>query len=276
MNVAFVLLILSVATETPADGATPEASTREALSLSRQLGAEYTVSVAEDWFVVATEKKRMQHGYIKKVVARAYRALYLDFLSVRPDKPIRVYAFGNWRSFRRFEATHYPQDAGGRYGFYDPDRRWLVMNIGPGAGTLTHEMVHPLIEHDLGTIPAWFNEGFAALMEHKRYDRDGRLLFNKNWRRKALVRAIKRGEFSSLRRLMKTRARQFYGDNPALNYAAARAFMLYLHKKKLLKRFYAVYRATRATDPTGISAVETVTGQTLELLEPTWRRWVQR
>ena len=39
------------------------------------------------------------------------------------------------------------------------------MNIGPGPGTLSHELVHPYMEANFPNVPAWFNEGLASLYE---------------------------------------------------------------------------------------------------------------
>jgi hypothetical protein len=49
------------------------------------------------------------------------------------------------------------------WGFYRPDRRIAVANVGQSIGNLRHELVHPLLGDDFPAIPAWLNEGIAAL-----------------------------------------------------------------------------------------------------------------
>ena len=47
------------------------------------------------------------------------------------------------------------------YGYYSPEANALIMNMGPGAGTLSHELVHPYMEANFPEGPSWFNEGLA-------------------------------------------------------------------------------------------------------------------
>jgi len=39
------------------------------------------------------------------------------------------------------------------------------MNAGLGLGTLTHELIHPIVETDFPRAPTWINEGIASLFE---------------------------------------------------------------------------------------------------------------
>ncbi len=55
------------------------------------------------------------------------------------------------------------------YGYYKPDKRVLVMNIGTGGGTLVHELTHALAAFDFPGQPDWFNEGLASPLRAKSF-----------------------------------------------------------------------------------------------------------
>ncbi len=154
--------------------------------------------------------------------------------------------------------------------------RKMVMNIATGTGTLAHEMVHPLIAEDFPEVPTWFNEGFASLYEQSRSLPNDRMEGLLNWRLPGLQRAIREEGIISLRDLMNTSTHSFYGDERGVNYATARYLCLYLQEKELLGKFYVTFKATFEKDSTGITALEKVTGQTLDKLQPAWIAWVKK
>ena len=95
------------------------------------------------------------------------------------------------------------------YGYYSSEDNALVMNIGPGAGTLSHELVHPYIEANFPDAPSWFNEGLASLYEQPR-ERDGHMWGTTNWRLPGLTAMIKAKTLPSLADLLKTSREEFY------------------------------------------------------------------
>ena len=104
------------------------------------------------------------------------------------------------------------------FGFYSGARRVMVMNIGLGAGTLVHELVHAFVGASFPGCPPWLNEGLGSLYEACG-EREGRIHGFVNWRLPALQHAIRAGRLPPLRRLMSLDAAGFYELDPGTNYA---------------------------------------------------------
>src|SRR5258706_2766340 len=60
-------------------------------------------------------------------------------------------------------ARSFGEEPPSTWGFYRPDHRIAIINWGQSVGNLRHELVHPLIADDFPAIPAWLDEGVAAL-----------------------------------------------------------------------------------------------------------------
>ncbi len=143
-----------------------------------------------------------------------------------------------------------------------------------GSGGTEHELVHPLLEEDFPDVPAWFNEGFASLLEQSAYDEDDSMRGLVNWRLPGLQRMLKKTKRPVLKRVMRSTSKEFYGD-PA-GYGVARYLCLYLQEKGKLKKFYPAFRDGFDKDPSGITQMEKVLGMSLKKIEPRWRAWVKR
>ena len=145
------------------------------------------------------------------------------------------------------------------------------MNIGPGAGTLSHEIVHPYIEANFPNSPSWFNEGLASLYEQPS-ERKGRIVGLPNWRLPNLKKEIKAKTLPKLSKLIGTTRDQFYEANYDA-YAYARYLVYYLQEQGKLQEFYKKFLADKK-DLTGATALEAVLGEDLDTFEPKWRKWV--
>jgi hypothetical protein len=152
------------------------------------------------------------------------------------------------------------------------------MNAGPGIGTLTHELVHPIVESDFPTAPDWINEGLASLYEGFSLPKDGEIRGHKNWRHPRLLKALKseaERPYASLRSLFGMTDKEFRGKREDLNYATARYFCLWLEGQGKLWPFYQAWRDSVATDPTGEKAFRTVMGKSPAELDDTWAAWAK-
>ena len=110
----------------------------------------------------------------------------------------------------------------------------MVMNIGLGLGTLTHEIVHPLVEADFPEAPTWLNEGIASVFEAPVIPKPGEIHGVKNWRHPRLKRALtiapsatRRGSTSS----SAMRDESFRSDGEDLHYAMARYVCQWLDER---------------------------------------------
>lgn len=133
------------------------------------------------------------------------------------------------------------------WGFYRPDLRVAIANLGASIGNLRHELVHPLIGDDFPAIPAWLNEGIAALYGTARWD-GKRFEFLVNYRLADLQAAIKAGTLPTIAQLAASTADDVRGDRAMTYYAMSRYVLLFVERRGRLSALYADLRgAERAT-----------------------------
>jgi hypothetical protein len=127
------------------------------------------------------------------------------------------------------------------------------------------------MEANFPDVPSWFNEGLASLYERPSAKK-GRIVGLPNWRLPNLKKEIKAKSLPKMAVLLGTTRDQFYeADYDA--YAYARYIVYYLQEQGKLVDFYKKFLEDKK-DLTGISALESVLGETLEDFEPKWRKWV--
>lgn len=139
------------------------------------------------------------------------------------------------------------------WGFYMPDKRTAIANVGVSIGNLRHELVHPLIGDDYPTIPAWLNEGVASLYGSAKLGKHG-FTFLVNYRLRDLQKALKANTLPSLAELTATTAVDMHGDRAMMFYAYARYVLLFAEKQGTLSKLYA---DLRAADPSKHAAILT-------------------
>lgn len=222
-------------------------------------------------------------GASSVVAKQAIAAYYHGRFATRPKKAITVLLFETAAPYEAYCKARWSKPCGTPYGFYSPSDRAIVMNAGPGIGTLTHELVHPVVEADFPGAPTWIDEGIASLYEAFAFTGPGEIRGQKNWRHPALKAALlARGKsfpggppvFPSLPRLVGMSDTEFRGGKEGLNYATARYFCQWLESKGKLWAFYQAFRDGYATDPTGEKAFTAVLGKSPDALDEEWAKWV--
>ncbi|MBI4563934.1 MAG: hypothetical protein HY716_04475 [Planctomycetes bacterium] len=250
-----------------------EEDSRRALTRMRDEIGPHAESVrVDDVFFLVTDAGLPAIETATATIRRLSVYLQSAYFFTKPTAPIRIYALRNHKSYVAFAHKSLKRYPSTPFGFYLPDERLMVLNLETGTGTLAHELVHPLLTDDFPATPAWFNEGFASLFEHSETRPDGRIVGKSNWRLRNLRAALKEVRIESL---IRTRADEFYSDDRGLHYAAARYVCLYLQEAGLLESFYREFRATANVDQTGKTALEKVTGRSLEEFDRHWRAWVE-
>ena len=124
---------------------------RRARLAKEELGPKAISTVVSDVFVVIGPPG-WQGGQFEQSVAlmRSAMAGYLNGrFGKKPREAISVYLFPNASTYEAFCTKKYSAPCIAHFGFYQPGDRYMVMNIGLGLGTLTHEIVHPLVESRL-------------------------------------------------------------------------------------------------------------------------------
>lgn len=255
-------------------GPSAEALERRATELREELaGKGYTVVVEAPFVVIGDEAaKKVKHraeGILRWSIERYEDELF----AAKPDNVIEVWLFKNERTYRRGAKQRWGDDPDTPYGYYSAENGAIILNIGPGAGTLTHEVVHPFVEVDFPKAPAWLNEGLASLYERPT-ERNGHIWGLVNWRLPSLKREIRAGSLPPLATLLASTSDEFY-DAEYDSYAYARYLMLYLQDKGKLGAFYKQFRGAVGDDPTGARTLADVLEvDDLAKFEPGWRKWV--
>jgi hypothetical protein len=247
-----------------------ELKARKAELEKKLKGQGFTVVVEAPFVVIGNEGaaavKKRATGFLRWTV----KLLEKDFFTKQPDKIIEVWLFGNEKTYRAGAKKYFGDEPDTPYGYYSPTAEALIMNIGPGAGTLSHELVHPYMAVNFPNVPSWFNEGLASLYERP-IEKAGHIWGLPNWRLPNLKRQLRAKTLPPIPALLKTSRDGFYNANYD-SYAYARYLVLYLQEKGKLRDFYQKFLAD-TKDPTGQAAMEDVLGEKLDTFEPKWRKW---
>ncbi|AKU95155.1 glycogen branching enzyme [Labilithrix luteola] len=251
---------------------------RRAAKARGELGARTSVTTVEGVFVLIGPPGFQGAGFDQSVaLVRNAMAGYLNGrFDRKPSEAISVYLFPNAQGYERFCKARYGAPCIAHYGFYHPADRSMVMNAGLGLGTLTHELVHPLVESDFPRAPTWLNEGIASVFEQPVIPRPGEIHGAKNWRHPRLRRALTSAEKEHARLdvLFGMADETFRDDAEDLHYAMARYVCQWLDERGKLWPFYRRWRDTVAVDPTGEKAFEAVLGMTPAAANTPWTKWV--
>ena len=192
----------------------------------------------------------------------------------KPDRAISVYLFPDAPSYEAFCKKKYAAPCIAGFGFYEPNGRFMVMNIGRGIGTLTHEIVHPLVEANFPTAPTWLNEGIASVFEQPIITKPGEIHGGKNWRHPRLLQGLA-AKHVRLDLMFSTSDESFRGDDEALNYATARYICQWLDERGKLWPFFHEWRDHKDTDPTGEKSFAKIVGMTPAEANTPWTKWVK-
>ena len=261
------LLVPAIAAAEPTAAAL---NTRQAELQNKLAGQGYTVLIESTYLVIGDESpstvKNRATGFFRWTTG----LLEKDFFAKRPDKIIEVWLFKNEATYRKGAKKFFDDTPDTPYGYYSPSDDALIMNIGPGAGTLSHELVHPYMETNFPNVPAWFNEGLASLYEQPR-ERNGHMWGTTNWRLPGLHKMIRDKSIPSLSTLLDTSRSGFY-EASYDSYAYARFLCQYLQDHGKLIEFYNKFLAD-TKDRTGKAALEAVLGQSLATFDPVFRKW---
>lgn len=251
-------------------GPTKDELSARAAALEKQLtGQGYTIVIEPPFVVIGDEspkKVQQRASFVRWIV----KLVEKDFFSKQPDRIIDVWLFRNQATYKRGAKKFFDDEPTTPYGYYSAENSALIMNIGPGAGTLSHEIVHPYIEANFPDGPAWFNEGLASLYEQPR-EKDGHMWGTTNWRLPGLQGMIKNKTIPSLGKLMSTTRDAFY-DAPYDSYAYARFLCQYLQDHGKLIEFYKTFTADKE-DLTGQRSLAKVVGMDVAAFDLVFREW---
>ena len=163
----------------------------------------------------------------------------------------------------------------GAAGGFNPHYRVVISPVGIGWGNLIHELTHALHLADMKALgqqhPMWIIEGLGTLFESTTHD-GTRYLGVANFRLPGLIDALSADASIPLKTLASIDRNGF---KPQC-FEQSRYLLMYLQEHKQLESFYSEYKKSYSKDPTGIAALEKVTGMRTDAFEKTWAMWVKR
>ena len=241
------------AVDKPASGKLASEAARD--TLTRQIEAQD--------FVIHTDLSESQAKHYAAVFEGFYNYFGTNYFPLAQQKKLVMLLFSKTADY---EAFHAPGKPPSPFGYYQPARNTLVVNVERGLGTAMHELVHHFqtvggMDHH----PDWINEGipmfFEKFMGH--VANDGTLHLSvgyfSNWRFPIAKEKI--GSFT-LRRMIDE-------GEPCL----ASSFMLFLHKKGHMRRFVQQLQAKgKEAKPEDI--LVGVYGQPIATIEREWKEWI--
>lgn len=162
-------------------------------------------------------------------------------------------------------------------GIYDRDRKRLVArDLGPG---LRHECFHALHWREMDRLrqrhPYWIMEGLAALLEDVEDAPGGGYALAPSWRTNIARRLERSHRLTPWRDLFAMERVAFMGSRARANYAQARAVLMFLHERGVLRQWYRGYVEGYAEDASGASAMERVFGRSIGEVEKEYRGWLR-
>lgn len=248
----------------------------------RHLGGDPAVHVEAGLFVMVSAADSPAFQEAIALTQKAMAAYYNGRFATRPQRPVTVYILPSKEAFESLCIARLGARCDSDFGEYVHETREIFVNVAPGVTTLTHELVHPLIEADFPQAPLWLNEGIAALYEAPVFPQPGEIRGVTNWRLPTLKSGFADFDAKDVARLNRffgdMRDGAFHGPRRALAYAAARYVCQWLDsdaQKQKLWPFYHAWRDHFSDDPLGVKAFTQVVGKAPSEANDEWQKWVQ-
>jgi hypothetical protein len=159
-----------------------------------------------------------------------------------PDPTISLVLMPSLDRYRTFCEVF--DDTPSDLGFYRPDFRVAIANLGNSIGNLRHELVHPLIDDDFPDMPSWLGEGIGSLYGTAKCSATG-CEFLVNYRLRDLQKAIKDGTLPSVAELADSNSAEVHGSRGMMYYAMSRYVLLFVDQHGKLSQLYAELRAAK-------------------------------
>lgn len=228
-------------------------------------------------FVIAGDLPKPQLEQIRtNVIGPVSRALQATYFTSPPQYPISIVICSTEEIFRQLAQEWDGHLDAGYHGYYQRDKRRVLLDLEAGNGSLAHELTHALSHADCPLLPEWFDEGLGALHEEAQYAPDGhRLIGLPNWRCSLTRRACQTGRLPPVRKLADPQ--NFRSGDVGLNYAVSRSICLFLQDRRVLTEYYQALKTRSGTDPHGLRTLCRILGVTDEdQFERQFAAWIKR
>jgi len=235
--------------------------------------SDFTIVVEPPFVVVGDEPAESVKQRAEETIKWAVEKLKQDYFTEDPKEILDIWLFKDAASYEKHTLQLFNDRPTTPYGYYSRENKALIMNIATGGGTLVHEIVHPFMEANFPSCPAWLNEGLGSLYEQCG-EEDGHIHGYVNWRLPGLQKAIKNNQTQAFKTLMAMDRNTFYGDRTGVHYAQSRYLCYYLQERGLLVKFYKQFRAGQKNDPSGFYTLKAILGETdMNQFQKRWEKY---
>jgi hypothetical protein len=273
----------------PAQDASPQAYDLDSDVRARiediraELGADTQVRVEHAAFILAGPQPSAAFSAAALLAHKALVAYFNGRFTRGPDRPVAVYLFASGPAYEAYCTRRFGETCSTSFGVYHRSSREIVLEVASGTTTLTHELVHPIVQSDFPEAPAWLDEGLAALYENPTFPAPGEVHGATNWRGRSLRDALdSRTDRPRVRleRLFAMGYADFHAKSDQdLNYAMARYLCQWLDASGKLWPFYQAWRdgvaSDPASDPAGEKNFARVVGKTPAEASAPWLKWLE-
>jgi hypothetical protein len=236
------------------------------------------VRVEGDVFVFAAPDRGRLFDPTVNLAHDALGAYFHDRFGTRPSQAVTVLVHSSAAAYEASCRQHLGAPCETPFGFYQTRTRTIFMNAARGISTVTHELVHPIVQTDFARAPTWFDEGIGSLFERPVLGPAGAIHGVTDWRLPRLQSALASSRDRDAVRVETLFAMSddaFGGPGRDLHYAMARFLCQWLDANGWLWPFYRRWRDTAGPDPSGESAFTTVVGESPAQATPVWVAWVK-
>ncbi len=219
--------------------------------LRKNLPADFEIVVRCPFLIAGDLPKSQLQGLHADVIAPVTRALNATYFERAPQQPITIIVCSTEELFRRLATAWDGHLDPGYHGYYQRDKRRILLDLEAGNGSLAHELTHALSQADCERLPEWFDEGLGALHEEATYAAGGLRL--PNWRCRLTQQAARSGKLPSFAAFADPL--KFRAGDVGLNYAVARSLCLFLQDRKVLTQYYKELRTRSRSDALGMATL---------------------
>ncbi|MFG0252851.1 MAG: PDZ domain-containing protein [Phycisphaerales bacterium JB038] len=238
-------------------------------AMGRLGGGYITESDEAHRLIYVTALDLGSHSEMKGRIAGLFDAAIADLFGAGLDVPVLV-VVPNPTDYRRLVRAY---NIGG---LYLHDHYQLISRT--TGGNLQHELIHALHWADMDRLgqrhPIWIQEGIAAVFEDIELV-EGRVEPKPSWRTNIVKRLARINSLTPIDDLAGMSRNRFMDFRPQRNYAEARAVFMYLESLGKFGDWYEAYTASFDQDPSGLRAIEEVTGKTPRELQKDYAAWVK-
>lgn len=208
------------------------ARVRAALACATDVTGAADVTIAPPWVIVSRLPADELAVVVDHVILPFCAAVQREYALPPPTRPVTICLAADAPQYDRWSRLLAGCAPPSPAGFFERDRRVIVVALANREAALRHELTHALLAESHPYLPLWLAEGLAALHEAGDLEEaSGRFQPDARWRAAPLRAALQRGDLPPLGQLLDA---DYARREAALFYAHARFWCLYLHAEDSL------------------------------------------